>query len=256
MDGRKWATYNANSIRARLPLILDWLKKERPWCLLIQETKVQDKDFPASAFDEAGYKSVFRGQKSYNGVAVISMEPLTDVIIEGMGDEARFICAMAGDVKVINVYVPQGLEVGSERFSYKLKWMGDFLSFLKKNCDPGEAIIVGGDFNVALEPMDVYDPEGLKGQVGFHPDEQAAMRAILDWGLADLLRMKHPGVGGIYTFWDYRAPNAFKRRMGWRIDYLLATRPISQRTRDCSVDSGSRNLPKPSDHAFVMAVTD
>ena len=256
---KRWVTYNANSVRARLPLIRSWIERERPYVLFIQETKVQDKDFPAKAFEELGYHCAFRGQKSYNGVAVLSQEPLSEVSFEGPGEDhedARFICAKAGDVTLLNVYVPQGFEPGSEKFRFKLNWLKDLCLFLRKNLKPDEPILAGGDFNVALEAIDVYDPDGLRGQVGFHPEEQALMREVLEWGLVDLLRLHHPREGGIYTFWDYRIPNAFKRRMGWRIDYLLATEPFAKRTKECMVDAQSRTMPQPSDHAFLVAVTD
>jgi exodeoxyribonuclease-3 len=256
MESGKWATYNANSIRARLPLMVEWLKRERPRGVFVQETKVQDKDFPSAAFEEIGYRSVFRGQKAYNGVAILSEEPLTDVSFDGPGKDmtdARFISARAGDLRLINVYVPQGFSPGTEKFQYKLGWMRALLSFLKNHCMPDEFLLVGGDFNVALEPMDVYDPEGLRGQVGFHPEEQAIMKQIIEWGLVDILRMHHPGERDLYTFWDYRIPNGFKRRMGWRIDYLLATRPVFEKTTGCWIDDKSRTLAQPSDHAFLIA---
>lgn len=256
---KKWATYNANSVRARLPLILSWLERERPWVLFLQETKVQDKDFPAKAFEEKGYHCVYRGQKSYNGVAILSLEPLAHVSFEGPGKDAgdaRFISARAGDVRLLNLYVPQGLDPASEKFQYKLKWLEEFSSFLEGNLKRDEEILAGGDFNVALEPRDVYDPEGLRGQVGFHPKEQELMKRILGWGLVDLMRLHHPEEEGIYTFWDYRIPNAFKRRMGWRIDYLLASEPFARRTKECLVDVESRLMPQPSDHAFLVTETD
>ncbi len=251
----KFATFNTNSIRARLAIVVEWLAREHPDILCVQETKVQDRDFPVKAFDDVGYEVVFRGQKSYNGVAIVSRKPATDVRSTLSGDEkkeARFISAGINGIPVIDVYVPQGVAPDSEKFAYKLKWFKDLLAHLEDHYDPGQPLIVAGDFNVALEPIDVYDPEGLRGQVGFHPDEQALMQELLDWGLVDILR-KHHSEGGQFTFWDYRIPNALKRKMGWRIDYVLATPPLAKMSGDCWIDFDARTLPKPSDHTFLVA---
>ncbi|MBW2096145.1 MAG: exodeoxyribonuclease III [Deltaproteobacteria bacterium] len=251
----KCATFNTNSIRARLPILLDWLEREQPDILCIQETKVQDKDFPDPAFRDRGYSTLYRGQKSYNGVAIVSRERATDAefTLTGEAEEpARFIrCRVAG-IPVINVYVPQGFAVGSEKFVYKLRWLNTLLDHLHAAFSPDQPLLVAGDFNVALEAKDVYDPEGLRGEVGFHPDEQALMGRLFEWGLVDLLRKHHPE-GGQFTFWDYRIPNALKRKMGWRVDYILATRPLADTSRDCWIDTGARSLPRPSDHTFLVA---
>ena len=249
------ATFNSNSVRARLSLILDWLDRIQPDVLCLQETKIQDKDFPVASFESAGYQAVFKGQKSYNGVAFISKMPLKDVvdhICTPGGEEARFIAARSGSLSLINVYVPQGFAPGSEKFAYKLRWLGDLLSYLKGYHDPTFPLLVAGDFNVALEPMDVYDPEGLRGQVGFHPEEQALMRDLLDWGLIDVFR-KHCPDGQHYTFWDYRIPNAFKRKMGWRVDYILATLPLAEKSTAAWIDTQERVRQKPSDHTYLLA---
>ena len=251
----KCATLNANSIRARLSIILDWLEREQPDVLCIQETKVQDGDFPDPVFQEAGYYVVHKGEKSYNGIAIVSREPVAEVLdsLSGEpGEQARFIRCRIGDIPVINVYVPQGFAVGSEKFAYKLRWLEKLLEHLQASCSPDQPLLVTGDFNVALEAKDVYDPEGLRGEVGFHPDEQAAMRRLFDWGLVDILRKHHPE-GQQFTFWDYRIPNALKRKMGWRIDYILATPPLADTSRDAWIDVGARALPKPSDHTFLAA---
>ncbi|HDZ23552.1 MAG: exodeoxyribonuclease III [Thermoplasmata archaeon] len=254
----KCATFNTNSIRARLPIILEWLKREQPDILCVQETKVQDKDFPAAPFQDAGYSTVFRGQKSYNGVAVLSKKHAADIVFTLTGETeepARFIRCRIGDTWVINVYVPQGFAVGSEKFTYKLRWLNELLIHIHDFFTPDQPLIVAGDFNVALEEKDVYDPEGLRGEVGFHPDEQALMERFFEWGLVDLLRKHHPEEGQ-FTFWDYRIPNALKRKMGWRVDYILATPPLADTCRDCWIDTGARSLPKPSDHTFLVAEFD
>lgn len=251
----KVASFNTNSIRARLPIILDWLDGVQPDLLLLQETKVQDKDFPAKLIEETGYEVVFKGQKSYNGVAILSRHPLSEerVNLHEEGDEdARFLSAKMGDIHIVNVYVPQGFAVGTEKFDYKLRWLRDLLLYIKRTYDPQNPLLVAGDFNVALQPIDVFDPEKYRGDVGYHPDEQAILQEYFDWGLVDIFRKHEPG-GGHYTFWDYRIPNALKRKMGWRIDYILATSPLAQKSNRAWIDTDPRTRPKPSDHTFIIA---
>ena len=255
MEDLKVATFNTNSIRARLPIIMEWLDRERPDILFLQETKVQDKDFPVNNLETAGYPPVFRGQKSYNGVAIISRHPVDEIhlnLYDGDDEEARFISARILGIPVINVYVPQGFAPGTEKFVYKLRWLRDLLSRIKKKYDPGLPLLITGDFNVALEPIDVFDPEKLREEVGYHPDEQAIMREYLDWGFVDIFR-KHQPEGGHYTFWDYRVPNALKRKIGWRIDYILATPSLAEKSRSAWIDTEARTLKKPSDHTFLVA---
>jgi exodeoxyribonuclease-3 len=254
----KVATFNVNSLRARMGILADWMAAEQPDVLCLQETKVQDKDFPIQAFREAGYFPVHWGQKAYNGVAIIGRRPPEEsrIGLYGRPDEAaRLVEARFGDLRVVNAYVPQGFEVGSDKFQEKLAWLRDLLSHLQKRYATRDPLLVVGDFNVALDPRDVFDPEGLRGQVGFHPEEQEILSAYLTWGLVDLFRERHPE-GGHYTFWDYRIPNAFKRRMGWRIDYLLGTKPVAERCLDIRIDTRPRTLTKPSDHTPVVAVLD
>lgn len=252
----KVATFNANSVRARQGIILDWLEQEAPDVLCLQETKVQDKDFPAKAFERAGYAVVFRGQKSYNGVAVASRLPLSDLRLDlsekGSDEQARFISASVGSLSLINVYVPQGYAVGTERFEMKLKWLRDLLDHVRSAYDPSAPLLMTGDFNVAHDVRDVYDPEGLDGQVCFHPEERAVLQEFLDWGLVDMLRKHEPGEG-IYSYWDYRIPNGVKRNLGWRIDYILATPPLAQTSVNVRIDRDARLLEKPSDHTFLWA---
>ena len=251
----KLATFNTNSVRARLPIIVDWLERECPDVLCLQETKVQDKDFPENQFETVGYQSLFRGQKSYNGVAIITKLPIGETrlnLYSGEDEEARFVSARIGDLPMVHVYGPQVFAPGTDKFDYKLRWLKDLLSHIKKNYDPGLPLLVAGDLNVALESMDVFDPEKLRGEVGFHPDEQSILREYLTWGLVDIFR-KHQPEGGHYTFWDYRIPNAFKRKMGWRIDYILATRPLAEKSRVVWIDTEARTRQKPSDHAFLVA---
>jgi exodeoxyribonuclease-3 len=251
----KAATFNANSIRTRLPIVLEWLEKEQPDVLCIQETKTQDKDFPSEPFREKGYEVVFAGQKSYNGVAIVTKSGTESVrrgLYETEGEEARFITASVSKIPIINVYVPQGFAPNTEKFGHKLRWLKDLLSHLRRFRDPDQALLVAGDFNVALDDRDVYDPKGLDGDVGFHPDERAAMRDLLSWGLVDVFRQHQPN-GGHYTFWDYRIPNGFKRNLGWRIDYLLATKPLADLSEKAWIDKTPRAQSKPSDHTFLIA---
>lgn len=252
------ATFNANSIRARLSAVLEWMKKQEPDVLCLQECKVQEKDFPFAAFEPLGYTALYRGQKSYNGVAVITKHPAAEVrtgLYEGVEEEARFISAAIRKIPVVNAYVPQGVAPGTEKFDYKLRWLKELLSHLGRSYSPKVPLLVTGDFNVALEPKDVYDPEAMKGEVGFHPDEQAILREYLSWGLVDVLR-KHRPEGGLYTFWDYRIPNALKRKMGWRIDYIFATPPLAQKCKNAWIDLEARAAEKPSDHTFLVAEFD
>jgi exodeoxyribonuclease-3 len=237
-----------------MPIIQEWVTKEQPDLLCIQETKVQDTDFPINQVEKMGYQPIFRGQKSYNGVAVLSQSPLNNVRtnLYEEDEQARFISATAADISLINVYVPQGFAPGTEKFEYKLTWLNDLLAYINGTYNPHQSLLVMGDFNVALESMDVYDPEGLQGQVGFHGDEQAILREYFDWGLVDVFRKHHPD-GSHYTFWDYRIPNGFKRNMGWRIDYILATQSLAQKSIRAWVDTEPRTREKPSDHTFLVA---
>lgn len=254
----KIATFNTNSIRSRTEIIGDWIRAEKPDILCLQETKVQDKDFPADIFRDLGYQVIFKGQKAYNGVAIVSRHPLTHMCLSLKGTEdeqARFISASVGDVHIINAYVPQGFAPGTDKFRYKLEWLEGLLAHIKGNYDKAMPVIMAGDFNVALESIDLYDPEGLKGEVGFHPDEQAMIAKFLDWGFVDIFRLHHKE-GGQYTFWDYRIPNGFKRNMGWRIDYVFATKPLAERSTGARIDAEPRKREKPSDHTFLVAEFD
>ena len=249
------ATFNANSIRARLSAVLEWTKKKEPDVLCLQECKVQEKDFPFAAFESLGYTALYRGQKSYNGVSIITKHPAENLrtgLYEGAEEEARFISAAIRRIPVVNAYVPQGVAPGTDKFAYKLRWLKDLLAHLGQHYSPKVPVLVAGDFNVALEPRDVYDPEALRGEVGFHPDEQAILREYLSWGLVDVLR-KHRPEAGLYTFWDYRIPNALKRKMGWRIDYIFATPPLAQKCKTVWIDLDARTAEKPSDHTFLVA---
>lgn len=256
-DRLRVASFNANSIKSRLPIILDWMGEQGCDVLCVQETKTSDDTFPLGPIQEAGYHCVFHGQKAYNGVAIISRLEPADVKV-GLGvpvldEEARLIEADIGGVRVVNTYIPQGTAVGSARYEYKLEWMHVLRERFSGSFAPSEPVLWMGDFNVAMEPIDVYDPEGLRGGVCFSEREQLALGSVMEWGFTDLLRKYHPGEEKLYTFWDYRIPNGFKRKLGWRIDYICATQPLVEKSVDCWVDTDPRQREKPSDHTFIAA---
>ena len=258
MDGRlRIASFNANSIRNRLSIILDWMSRNECDIVCVQETKVEDAAFPLDPILAAGYHCVFHGQKAYNGVAIISRDEPMDVML-GLGldspeDEARIIRAKFGDVVVVNTYVPQGTAPDSPRFQYKLDWIRGMRDYFSRDFTPDDHIVWAGDLNVAREPIDVYDPDGLDGSVCYHPAEREALAHVMEWGFVDVFRKHHPGEPNLYTFWDYRVPNALKRRLGWRIDHIMATRPLADRSIDCWIDTAPRLAEKPSDHTFIAA---
>lgn len=251
----KIATWNVNSIRARLPRVLAWLEKAQPDVACIQETKVEDASFPCAALEAAGYRATFCGQRTYNGVAFLSRAEPTDVS-RGLHDDVddspkRLIAATFGDVRIVNVYVPNGESVESPKFAFKLDWMKRLRDYLEARFDPKTPFLLCGDFNVAPEDRDVHDPDKWRGKVLFHPDEQAALARIRDLGLRDALRM-HTQEGGLYSWWDYRA-GSFHRGMGLRIDLMLVSEPLAARCREVAIDRDERKGAQPSDHAPVVA---
>lgn len=251
----KVATFNANSLRSRLEVVQRWLKDNQPDVLAIQETKVQDAHFPLEAFDGSGYHIVYRGQKAYNGVALLSKITPVDVVShleQDAADQARFLKARFGTVTVLNTYVPQGMDIKSEKFDYKLKWLGWLRTYLDRHHDPNESLIWVGDFNVARLAIDVHDPERLWGHVCFCEAVQNALENVMAWGFSDVFREFNPEPGQ-YTFWDYRVPNALKRNLGWRLDYIMATSPLLNACRKCWIDTAPRGWSKPSDHTFLIA---
>ena len=256
-DVLKVATYNANSIRSRLGLVLDWLEREVPDVLCLQETKVQDADFPAAPFREAGYQVAFRGQKGYAGVAIVSREGLEDVrfgMDDGLErDEARLIRAVAGGVPVVNTYVPQGRSPDSDQFRYKLEWLARLRRLFEDHYSPSETLLWVGDFNVAPEPIDVYDPKRQKAHVDFHPDAREALARVREWGFVDVFRLHHPEQSGHYSFWDYRVRDSLERGLGWRVDHIWATEPLARRCTRAWIDVEARRAERPSDHTFDVA---
>ncbi len=252
----KIASFNANGIRARLPVILKWLKQESVDVLCVQETKVQDQDFPFKPFADEGYYCNFKGQKSYNGVAVISRHEPREVST-GFGDgdaqeKPRLIRVNIDGVEIVNTYVPQGRDPDSEHFKYKINWFDRLRNYFETNYTTDMPIIWTGDFNVALDPIDVYDPQKLLGSVGYHPKEHIALRQVMEWGFVDVYRMHQP-TEKAFTFWDYRIPNAVKRGLGWRIDHIWATRSLAEKSKTAWIDREPRLWQRPSDHTFIVA---
>ena len=251
------ASFNANSIRTRLDIILNWMREQECDVLCVQETKVTDADFPIAPITDAGYNCAFVGQKSYNGVAIISPHELTDVQI-GTGnamwdEEARLIRATVNGVTVANSYMPQGTAVGTPRFQYKLDYLTFMREYFSRDFSSDAPVVWVGDFNVARESIDVYDPAALLGSVCYHPEEHKALNHVMDWGFTDIFRKYHAEEPNLYTFWDYRVPNALKRKIGWRLDHIWATKSVTDTSINCWVDTAPRLLEKPSDHTFICA---
>ena len=251
----KIASFNVNSLRARLPIVLQWLSEHQPDILCVQETKVQDIDFPTDEFERSGYGYAFKGQKSYNGVAIFSRSEITNTQFgfdNEPRDRARLIKAEINDIVIVNTYIPQGYSPESEKFEYKLNWFNRLLTFFDKNFKPADPILWVGDFNIAPQPIDVYDPEGLLGHVCFHPEVHKVLEDVMQWGFVDVFRMccDQPGQ---YTFWDYRLRNSFKRNLGWRLDHIMATQPLAKKAVACYIDKKPRLAERPSDHTPIVA---
>jgi len=251
------ATFNCNSVRVRLPIILAWLQRYTPDVLALQETKCTDEEFPADAFAEAGWYVVYRGQKTYNGVAMVTYE-LPDEASFGLGDdggesETRLACVRLGDVHVLNTYVPQGQALGTDRFRFKLDWFARLRKYVAGRFDATRSRLVWvGDLNVAREAIDVYDPEGLHPHVCYCREVGDALDSVVSWGFVDVFRKHLPGEG-VYTFWDYRLRGSVSRNLGWRLDHVFATEPMAAASSECFVDVEPRRAERPSDHTFVGA---
>lgn len=265
----KIATWNVNSLKVRLPHVLQWLASHQPDVLALQETKLIDPDFPVNEIQQAGYHVWFSGQKTYNGVAILSRTTSVDKTIEiternqassnnvitdipGLIDPQRRILGVTvGDVRILNLYVPNGESVGSEKFKYKLNWLHNMRTFLEDELQKYPKMVVLGDFNVAPAPEDVYNPTFLDGQVLFSEQERSALKELFDLGLKDCFRL-HPQPEKSFSWWDYRL-NAFKRNMGLRIDHILVSQTLASQCAQCYVDKEPRGWERPSDHAPVVA---
>ena len=250
----KVATWNVNSLRVRLPHVLEWLTAFEPDILALQETKVPDPDFPVSELEDAGYRAVYAGQKTYNGVAILSRRPATDVEqdLPGMEDPSRrILAATIQDLRVINVYVPNGQSVDSEKYIYKLDWLEKLRAYVTGQLRSHALVALVGDFNIAPEERDVHDPKEWEGKVLFSEKEREAFRRLLEIGLHDTFRI-HTGEPGGFTWWDYRL-NAFRRNRGLRIDHILASGRLAASCTSCRVDVEPRKRERPSDHTPVVA---
>jgi len=250
----KIATWNVNSLKVRLPHVLDWLATNQPDALCLQETKLEDHNFPAEAIAQAGYQCVFAGQKTYNGVAILSRTPAADVQIgiPGFDDpQKRVLAATIDGVRTICVYVPNGESVESDKYRYKLDWLARLTAWLQGELASHPKLALLGDYNIAPDERDVYDPKAWEGQVLCSEPERVAFRGLIGLGLADGFRLfEQPEKS--YTWWDYRM-NMFKRKLGLRIDHILLTAPLAQACRSCTIDRDMRARERPSDHAPVWA---
>ena len=250
------ATWNVNSVKARQARLLKWLRDHRPDALCLQETKTVDEAYPTDAVRAEGYNSATFGQKTYNGVALLSPHPIARVT-RGTGDgdpQARLIGGTVKGVTVYSAYFPNGRTVGSESYDYKLAWMARILELLETRHDPRDAVVLTGDFNVAPDDQDAANPEKWATSVLCHADARQALERIRDWGMVDVVR-KHNPQGGVYSWWDYRRL-AFPRNDGLRIDHIFATLPVATTSTAAWVDRDQRKGPKhdtPSDHAPVVA---
>jgi exodeoxyribonuclease-3 len=248
------ATWNVNSLRVRGGQLMQWLRDVGPDIVALQETKMQDPDFPHPEFTAAGYHSVFSGQKTYNGVALLSRRPMTGLVrdIPGFDDPPRRVLAAdIGDYRVINLYVPNGQAPGSEKFAYKLRWLDALTRWLHDEVARHPGVIVLGDFNIAPEDRDVHDPAAWAGCVHVSPEERAALRRIMDLGLLDTFRQfEQPEKS--FSWWDYRQ-GAFRRNNGLRIDLILAHRALAPRLGACRIDVEPRRSGRASDHTPVVA---
>lgn len=247
------ATWNVNSLKVRLSQVLDWMAEHRPDVLCLQETKLEDKAFPRQELESAGYHNLFSGQKTYNGVAVLTRSP-AQLVADGIpgfdDDQKRFLAADVDGVRVVCAYFPNGQALDSDKYQYKLRWIGALNSWLKTELDGTAPLALLGDYNIAPEDRDVHDPKAWEGQVLCSPPEREAFRALVDLGLTDAFRrFEQPEKS--FSWWDYRMLG-FRRNAGLRIDHILLAAPLAQRCTACRIDRAPRKLERPSDHAPVL----
>jgi len=250
----KLATWNVNSLKVRLPHVLDWLAVQQPDALCLQETKLEDPKFPQAEIEAAGYRVVFSGQKTYNGVAILARHELTDVVrdIPGFDDpQKRVIAATVAGVRVVCAYIPNGQEVGSDKYHYKLRWVEALTGWLHEELARNPQFALLGDYNIAPDDRDVYDPLAWAGNILCSEPERDAFRGLLGLGLADAFRLfEQPEKS--FSWWDYRMMG-FRRNLGLRIDHILLSAPLAARCSACTIDKAPRKLERPSDHAPVVA---
>ncbi len=252
------ATWNVNSLRVRLPQLLTWLSRNPVDLIALQELKLADPEFPLAEIERAGWRALFNGQKTYNGVAILSREAAAREVVReipGFEDlQRRVLAATYGDLRVIDVYVPNGQEVGSEKYAYKLRWLEALRGWLAEELNSYPQLIVLGDYNIAPEDRDVHDPKAWEGSVHVSEPEREALRALLALGLDDVFR-RFDQPPATFSWWDYRA-GAFRRNDGLRIDLVLASKSLAEQCTASSIDREPRRWERPTDHAPVLAAFD
>lgn len=252
----KVATFNVNSLRKRMPIVLDWLAAQQPDVLCLQETKVQDADFPLAPFEPTGYHVTYRGMKAYNGVAILSRKA-PEAVFYGFDDggdteDFRLLRVVIDGVPIVNTYIPQGFEIDSPKYQYKLGWFKRLRKYFEAHLSPTKPAIWCGDMNVAPRPIDVHSPEKHLDHVCYHEAARQAYADTVSWGFVDAFCALYPDKQQ-YTFWDYRAPSSLEANKGWRIDHMMVTRPLVERCRTVEVDIGPRRAKDPSDHTVLWA---
>ena len=250
----KVATWNVNSLKVRLPHLLDWLARREPDIVCLQELKLEDVNFPRAPIETAGYRCAVSGQKTYNGVAILARAPLAEIQagVPGFDDpQKRVVSATVEGTRVVCVYVPNGQSVGSEKYEYKLKWLAAFERWLREELSRHPRLVVLGDYNVAPEDRHVHNPKVWEGQVLCSAPEREAFGRLLGLGLVDSFRLFDQPEKS-FTWWDYRM-NGFRRNLGLRIDHILISPELAARCANCAIDLGPRRLERPSDHAPVVA---
>jgi len=253
----KLATWNVNSLKVRLPQVLDWLKLHQPDVLCLQETKLEDANFPVPEIQAAGYQVLCSGQKTYNGVAILTRDAAREALAEipGYSDpQKRVLAATTGGLRVICLYVPNGQSVDSDKYRYKLAWLAAATAWLKRELTANPRLAVVGDYNIAPEERDVHDPKAWEGQVLFSAPERKAFQDLLALGFKDSFRLFEQPANS-YTWWDYRM-QAFRRKMGLRIDHILVAESLAPACRVCRIDVEPRKAERPSDHAPVWTDLD
>jgi len=251
----KIATWNVNSINVRMPQLLGWLDKNELDVVCLQETKTIDDNFPVVDLRFAGYEAVFLGEKSYNGVAIISRHPVEDVQRNYLDDvddaPKRLIAGTVNGIRIVNTYIPNGTELGSDKFTFKLEWLQRLRRFFDDTCDVNKDVLLCGDFNVAPEELDVWSVPHWEGKLHFSKPERAALYYVKQWGFVDVFRKMHPDLKE-YSWWNYRE-GAWQRNRGLRIDHIWTSPSLAEKCTGCWVDKAPRALEKPSDHAPVIA---
>lgn len=250
----KLATWNVNSLNVRLPHLLQWLGANPVDTIVLQETKLTDDKFPLAVLNDAGYHVAFSGQKTYNGVAIVSRHPITDVVKNNpkfVDEQQRIIAATVNGVRVIGVYVPNGQAPGTDKYAYKMAWLAALREWLKEELAAHPRLAIMGDYNIAPDERDVHDPAKWEGQIHFSIPEREALQELMALGLTDAFRM-FPQEDKVFSWWDYRMM-AFRRNAGLRIDHILLSKALADTCSACVIDREPRKWEQPSDHAPVIA---